>query len=224
MEKKEQSTDANLNSRDTNSISRILNSRCTTLLETYHFNSSCTVSRLNVLILSKTWKVLIESRGESVAYCRLNLIPPAIATKVYWRNSERVCVGSWHRFNCCLLTNVRLIFPTWFARKNVRGYQKLCKIMHQISKFHSTLKEENGKLLGLVAGVEKSDHFRPTMNKSDRSSTIGRPLIADYWPTKVDRPLLSMIDHNFLVSYPLFEWRLSTTSGLRPGRSTLVDQ
>ena len=61
------------------------------------------------------------------------------------------------------------------------------------------------KFLGLVAGVEKSDHGRPTMNKSDRSSTIGRPLVADYWPTKVDRPLLSMVDHYFLVSYPLFE-------------------
>jgi hypothetical protein len=56
---------------------------------------------------------------------------------------------------------------------------------------------ENMKILGLVAGVEKSDHCRPTMNKSDRStlgskmgdqwSTIGRPLVAHYWSTKVDQ-------------------------------------
>jgi hypothetical protein len=54
--------------------------------------------------------------------------------------------------------------------------------------------------VGLVAGVGKSDHGRPTMNKNGRStlgskmgdqwSTIGRPLVAHYWSTKVDRPLV----------------------------------
>ena len=42
------------------------------------------------MAIEDTRKVLIEFEGESVECCRMILIPPAIVSKVYWRNSERI--------------------------------------------------------------------------------------------------------------------------------------
>ena len=84
---------------------------------------------------------------------------------------------------------------------------------------------EPTNLLGLVVGVGKSDHGRPTMNKSGRStlgskmgdqwSTIGRPLVAHYWSTKVDRPFsILLLLTRRVARYHLIPTRLQSSSSL----------
>jgi hypothetical protein len=80
--------------------------------------------------------------------------------------------------------------PIPYTTHTTRGYEKdplathttHYTLQYTLYTLHMTL-----KFLGLVAGIEKSDHGRPIMNKSDRStsgskmgdqwSTIGRPLV-----------------------------------------------
>ena len=79
--------------------------------------------------------------------------------------------------------------------------------------------------LGLVAGIEKSDHDRPAMNKSDRPtlgskmgdqwSTIGRPKSTDHWSTQVDRPFSILLHLTRRVAlYHLISTRLQSSSSL----------